>query len=87
MAVDTPARGLTPPEVARLLRVSPDKVLLWIRQGLLGAVNTSSRACGRPRYVVLPRHLDEFVNAKAASTDKRTQRRKKRSKQVDYYPE
>lgn len=42
---------LTPPEVARLFRVSNSKVLTWIRNGELRAVNVATRMGGfRPRY-------------------------------------
>jgi hypothetical protein len=51
-----PARGLTPNGVARLLRVSPDRVRAWIARGELAAVNTAT-AGAKPRYIVLPQHL------------------------------
>jgi excisionase family DNA binding protein len=41
---------LTPPEVARLFRVSVGKVMTWIRNGELRAVNIALRPDGRPRY-------------------------------------
>jgi excisionase family DNA binding protein len=53
---------LTPPEVARLLRVSADKVLGWIRRGELKAVNVSNR--DQPRYRVRREHLEEFLAAR-----------------------
>jgi excisionase family DNA binding protein len=39
-------------EVARRLRVSPDKVLVWIHRGELRAVNVATNRSGRPRYRV-----------------------------------
>jgi excisionase family DNA binding protein len=50
---------LTPPAIARLLRVSPDKVLGWIRRGELRAVDVSDSL--RPRYPVSPDDLDAFL--------------------------
>src|SRR5689334_14253479 len=50
---------LTPPEIARLLRVCPEKVLGWIRRGNLRAINVSDGV--RPRYRVRRECLDEFL--------------------------
>jgi hypothetical protein len=41
---------LTPPELAKLWRVSPEKVIAMIRGGQLAAVNLASRGSSRPRY-------------------------------------
>lgn len=46
--------GMTPREVARRYRVSPDKARAWIRKGELRAVNTATGLGGKPRWVVLP---------------------------------
>jgi excisionase family DNA binding protein len=53
---------LTPPEVARLLRVSPEKVYGWIRRGELRAVNVGN--CSRPRYRVSRDNLEAFLAAR-----------------------
>jgi excisionase family DNA binding protein len=50
---------LTPPEIAKLLRVTPQKVITWIRRGELEAVNVSDRV--RPRYRVSRESLNEFL--------------------------
>jgi hypothetical protein len=86
MIVDSIQRGLTVREVARLYRVNPQKVRLWIRVGMLGAINTSGAKCSKARLIVLPRHLEEFENKRAvnASVKKRV---KKRTTQMDYYPD
>jgi excisionase family DNA binding protein len=54
---------LTPPEIVRLLRVSPEKVLGWIRRGELTAVNLGNSAL-RPRFRISPEHLDAFLKAR-----------------------
>ena len=41
---------LSPPEVARRLGVSHEKILTWIRYGELAAIEVSTRRGGRPRY-------------------------------------
>lgn len=50
---------MTPPEIAKLLRVSPEKVLAWIRNGRLKAINVSNRV--RPRYRVNHDDLNTFL--------------------------
>jgi excisionase family DNA binding protein len=78
------ARGLTPRETARLLRISADKVRAMIRAGRLGAINTGE--CGRDRFVVLPSHLEAFAREhRAASPPKPTRRR--RPAAIDFYPD
>jgi hypothetical protein len=79
-------RGWTPNELARLIRVSPDRVRGWIKAGLLGAVDTSAVRCGKPRYVVLPHHLAEWERQRSAAPPPKP-RRKKRTQMVDYYPD
>jgi len=51
--------ALTPPQAAKLLKVSPDKVLNWIRSGELRAVNVSG---GRPKYRIAREDLQAFTN-------------------------
>jgi excisionase family DNA binding protein len=79
-------RGLTTREVARYLRLSPDRVRAMIAAGELGAVNTAAARCGRPRYVVLPEHLAAWVRQRAAGPPPRATRQKQRSPTVDFYP-
>jgi len=47
---------LTPPEIAKLLRVSSEKVLGWIRKAELKAVNASEGFL--PRYRIRREDLD-----------------------------
>jgi hypothetical protein len=82
-------RGLRPTEVARLLRVSVDKVRRWIREGRLRAFNQAD-AGEEPRWVVLPDHLAEFISHRqnatpAAPPPKRAKRRPKMPGWVSYY--
>ena len=53
----------TPPEIARLLRVKPAKVLRWIASGELRAVNTGD--AGRPRWRVSTSAWDEFLQGRS----------------------
>lgn len=79
-------RGWTPNELARLLRVSPDRVRGWIVRGELQALNTAATRCGRPRYVVLPHHLAAFEQGRRASEPAPPRRRRRRPAK-DYYPD
>ena len=81
------ARGLTPNELARVWRVSPDRIRSWITSGELGAIDTARRRCGRPRYVVLPHHVEEFERRRAARSSPKPVRPRKRTQLVDYYPD
>ena len=54
------AQYLTPPEVARLLRVKPEKVRAWIDRGELQAIDVSDTV-GRPLYRVSATDLDAFI--------------------------
>jgi excisionase family DNA binding protein len=86
MSANSPSlAGLTVPEVARLLRVGTDKVRSWIRAGHLGAINTASTQCGKPRFVVLPFHLEEFIRRRSAAPVPKPARRRKRIDVVDYF--
>src|SRR5690242_14609995 len=71
--------GLTPNELAKILRVSPDRVRAWIKSGHLGAINTAATRSGKPRFVVLPHHLEEFERGRRVSPPPGpTPRRRKR---------
>jgi excisionase family DNA binding protein len=86
----SPSTGLTPNEVARLLRVGPDRVRAWIARGELQAINTATTRCGRPRYVILPGHLEEFVRSRRAGPPPKPQRRRRGRRPagwVDYLPD
>jgi hypothetical protein len=88
-AVDV-RRGQTPAEVGRFLRVNGDRVRDWIRRGEMGALNLAPRRCGRPRYIILPEHLAEFVRRHRAATPaakSAPRRRRPAVGQVDYFPD
>lgn len=71
-----PLHGLTPREVGKLLRIGPDRVRAMILRGELGAVNTAPTLCGKPRFIVLPHHLREFEQRRAAATPATPRRRR-----------
>lgn len=79
--------GLTPRELATVLRVSPDKILHWIKTGELRALNTSSAQCRKPRFVILPCHVADFEQRRLATPSPKKSRQRKKSSGVDYYPD
>jgi hypothetical protein len=86
--VSEAGRGYTPNELARLLRMSPDRIRAMIARGELGAINTAAVHCGKPRYVVLPQHLAEFERRRSAGPPPTPPpRRRRRAQAVDYYPD
>ena len=64
---------LTPPEVARRLKKSPDYVRDCIRRGQLKASNLGK---GRPRWVVTPSDLAAFLKGKQPVTPVKRKRRR-----------
>lgn len=61
-----PAKSkLTPPELARLWGISPDKVLSWIRSGELRAINIATDRTARPRYVIDEKDIAAFEQRRA----------------------
>jgi excisionase family DNA binding protein len=69
-------RYLTPPEVAKLLRVSQQKVLGWIPRAELRAVNVGNGM--RPQYRVSREWLDMFLEAREVHPPSNLARRVRR---------
>ncbi len=83
-----PVAGLTPNELAKLLRVSSTKIYTWIDSGELRAVNTASVTCGRPKWVILPEALAEFERRRQGGPPVNPAPRRRRAKEeIDYYPD
>ncbi len=58
---------LTPPEIAKHLRIKAEKVLTWIRSGELRTFNVATKQGGRPLWRVKPDDLETFI-AKRSTT-------------------
>lgn len=69
---------LTPPELARLWGISPDKVLAWIRGGELRAIDASSRRGGRPRFLIDRADIETFEANRAVTPPPKSPRRRKK---------
>jgi hypothetical protein len=81
--------GFTVREFARRNRVGTDRVRGWIRSGTVRAINTNETSCGRPRFIIPPEAVIEFERALQVQTPapKTTTRRRRKSNEVDYYPD
>ena len=71
-----PAKFLTPPQIAKLYGVHPDRVRGWIRSGQLMALDVGDK--GRRRFRVRPEDLEIFERARlvVAPEERRHPRRK-----------
>jgi len=68
---------LTPPEIARRLRVKPEKVVGWIRQGELRAINVARRGSRRPRFRIQQTDLEDFLLGRSVKPRTKPQRRQR----------
>jgi hypothetical protein len=71
---------ITPRALARRYRVSPDKILAWIRSGELRAVNIATKPGGRPRYAIDEADVAAFEERRTAVQPNKTGRRLKGGK-------
>jgi excisionase family DNA binding protein len=55
------------PQIAERLCVNRDKVLIWIKNGQLAAVDVSRAGGTLPRWRVLPEALDDFMKSRSSS--------------------
>jgi excisionase family DNA binding protein len=69
---------LSPPQIARRLRVKPSKVIRWIRTGELTAVDVSQKRGGRPRWRIAVEEFERFLQARSSRKPTHAPRRRKR---------
>jgi hypothetical protein len=87
--VERAARGRTLREVARHCRVGRKRVEDWVRRGELAAVDVGRRGLGgRPRLVVMPDALADFLRGRQVVPARRPKpRRRPPAGQIDFYPD
>ena len=78
-------RYLTPPTIARRLGVKSATVSGWIVSGQLRGVNLAAAGCSRPRFKVDPADLAIFLNRRAAGTQPKVTRRRRKDEGVIQY--
>ena len=75
--IDSPAAVegdyLTPPQVARILHTTPERVIRWIRDGSLTTTNMSRGQ--RPRYRITRANLASYLERGPERPQPRTRRR------------
>ena len=71
-------RDLTPPQLAKLKGIEPEKILGWIRSGELRAVNYAQRSTGRPRWRIKLEDWRAFEESRTARPPVRSSRRPRR---------
>ena len=76
-----PLRFLTPPAVAKRLGVDPHRVIAWIRQGKLRAVNLGDGPL-RPRYRIDPGDLADFLAGRAVVPPAKAATRRRRDPNI-----
>lgn len=85
---DDRQRGLTPRELGRRWRMSHDAIRGLIRAGHLKALNLAPARCTRPRFVILPQHIEEFERRREAAAVTVAPRDKRRKPvEIDYFPD
>jgi transposase len=72
-----PTPFLTPPAIARLLGVTPETVIAWIRAGELNGINIATSLAGRPRYKIAQESLDQFLQKRMTVPPTKPARREK----------
>jgi hypothetical protein len=70
---------MTPPQLARIYGVNVQKVLLWIKNGELTAINLAARAGGRPRWRIRQTDVEVFEARRQAVPPIAPQRRRQRA--------
>ena len=68
---------LTPPQLAKIWGIGPDKVLAWIRKGELKATNVATISGGRPRYLIDKADLRDFEQGRVSALRPRSKSRKR----------
>lgn len=59
---------LTPPQLAKRLGVSTEKIYAWIRNGELSAFNAATKQGQRPRYLIDESDIADFERRRKVMT-------------------
>ena len=78
---------LTPPQIATRLRVSPDKIVAWIRSGELRAFNVASEKAMSPRWRVAEADLQTFLDRRSNPAPNPPPQKRARRKKSDAFVE
>lgn len=78
-----PNDAVTPPELASRWGISPDKVLNWIRNGELEAINVASSPSLRPSYRITEAAIEAFSTRRQPITQTPIVSRRRRKPNAD----
>lgn len=79
---------LTPPMLAKQWGVSPEKIIAFIRAGLLRAIDSTPPGSRRPRFLIDVADIAAFEQARAVNAPpaaRPTRRRKKAEGVIQFY--
>ena len=65
LAIPANRRKFTPPQLAKLWGVTPEKIILWVRRGELRAIDACSRRGIRPRFLIDVDAIADFERSRA----------------------
>ena len=80
--VMTKKTKISPPELAAMWGISPDKIVSWIKSGELRAIDASTSRNQRPRYLIDVDDLADFEARRSCSPPPKPRRRHRQSKTV-----
>jgi hypothetical protein len=87
-AASVAPRCFTPPTAAEFLGVSPEKVIAWIKRGELRASNITADPRGRPRYIITPAALEDFLRSREPKPPAPHPKRRRKADDVpDFFPD
>jgi hypothetical protein len=78
--------GYSVADLCRRWKIGEDKVRAFLRKGELVAVNVATNLSGRPRWRITPESVEQFERRRSSAPPPRPVRRRKRTKEVDYFP-
>jgi len=76
---------LTPPEVARRLRIKAERVRDFIKCGLLRAINVASPLSTRPRWRIHESDLLAFENSRSGGQRPKQSKRRPQNQDITEY--
>jgi len=80
-----PQAALTPPELAKLLAVDPDRVRTWCKNGTIRAIDVSENpGTGKPRFRIMPDAIEEFLASRSVTPPPPRRQRRKKSARTYY---
>lgn len=79
--------GYSVADLARRLKIGPDKVRAFIDRGELRAVNVATNLSGRPQWRVTPEEVERFELRRSSAPLPQSIRRRRSPTQIDYYPD